>query len=88
MERPRTRYARVGNSYVGYQVMGDGPVDLVYHAGWYSHVEAEWDERPLARFLERLASFSRLIIFDRRGHGVSDPIDQCAPEGYTKFVLH
>jgi class 3 adenylate cyclase/pimeloyl-ACP methyl ester carboxylesterase len=73
---PHTRYAKVGdNAYVGYQVIGDGPIDIVYHAGWYSHIEAQWAERGLARFLERLASFSRLIVFDRRGHGVSDPID-------------
>jgi class 3 adenylate cyclase len=75
IERPRTRYAKVGDDYVGYQVVGDGPVDIVYHAGWYSHLEAQWDVRRIARFLERLASFSRLILFDRRGHGISDPID-------------
>jgi class 3 adenylate cyclase/alpha-beta hydrolase superfamily lysophospholipase len=72
---PRTNYARVGNSFVAYQVLGDGPVDLVYTAGWFAHIEAQWDYPALARFLERLASFSRLICFDRRGHGMSDPID-------------
>jgi len=74
-QRPRTRYAKIGDSYVGYQVVGDGPIDLVYHAGWYSHIEHQWSEGSLARFLGRLASFSRLIVFDRRGHGISDPID-------------
>ena len=73
---PATRYARVGDgSYVAYQVVGDGPIDLVYTSGWFGHVEAQWEYPALARFLERLASFSRLICFDRRGHGLSDPID-------------
>ncbi|MDP9183736.1 MAG: adenylate/guanylate cyclase domain-containing protein [Actinomycetota bacterium] len=71
-----TRYARAGeDSYVAYQVVGDGPIDLVYTSGWLGHVEAQWEYPALARFLERLASFSRLICFDRRGHGLSDPID-------------
>jgi class 3 adenylate cyclase/pimeloyl-ACP methyl ester carboxylesterase len=76
MTKPETRYARVDEgSYVAYQVVGDGPIDLVYTAGWFGHVEAQWDYPAAARFLERLASFSRLIIFDRRGHGLSDSID-------------
>ena len=71
-----TRYARAGeDSYVAYQVVGDGPIDLVYTSGWLGHVEAQWEYPALARFLLRLASFSRLICFDRRGHGLSDPID-------------
>jgi class 3 adenylate cyclase len=71
-----TRYARVADdSYVAYQVLGEGPIDLVYTAGWFGHLEAQWDYPAMARFLERLASFSRLICFDRRGHGMSDPVD-------------
>ncbi|MGH9274958.1 MAG: alpha/beta fold hydrolase, partial [Acidimicrobiales bacterium] len=71
-----TRYARIADdSYVAYQVVGDGPIDLVFTSGWFGHVEAQWDYPALARFLERLGSFSRLICFDRRGHGLSDPID-------------
>ncbi|HUR51323.1 MAG TPA: alpha/beta hydrolase, partial [Mycobacteriales bacterium] len=71
-----TRYARAAeDSYVAYQVVGDGPIDVVYTSGWFGHVEAQWEYPALARFLERLASFSRLICFDRRGHGLSDPID-------------
>jgi class 3 adenylate cyclase len=73
---PDTRYARIAaDSFVAYQVVGDGPIDLVYTSGWFGHVEAQWEYPALARFLERLASFSRLICFDRRGHGLSDPID-------------
>lgn len=76
MKPPETKYARVGeNSYVAYQVIGDGPLDLVYTSGWFGHIEAQWEYPALARFLERLASFSRLICFDRRGHGLSDPVD-------------
>ncbi len=47
----------------------------MYTAGWFGHVDAQWDYPTLARFLERLAGFSRVICFDRRGHGLSDPID-------------
>jgi pimeloyl-ACP methyl ester carboxylesterase/class 3 adenylate cyclase len=72
---PRTRYARVGDAYVAYQVFGQGPTDLVFNLGWYSHVDDQWEFPPLARFLERLGSFSRVICFDRRGHGMSDPAD-------------
>jgi class 3 adenylate cyclase len=73
---PETKYARsADDSYVAYQVVGSGPIDLVYTSGWFGHVEAQWDYPALARFLERLASFSRLICFDRRGHGLSDPVD-------------
>lgn len=74
--RPETQYARVAeDSYVAYQVLGDGPIDLVYTAGWFGHIELQWDYPAMARYLERLASFARLICFDRRGHGMSDPVD-------------
>ena len=74
----RTRYTRSGNVHIAYQVVGDGPFDLVYVPGWVSHVELAWEEPMLAAFLERLASFSRLIVFDKRGTGLSDrvPDDQ------------
>lgn len=72
--RPETRYARSGPVSVAYQVMGDGPVDLVLVPGFVSHVEVAWEEPRLARFLTRLASFSRLIVFDKRGTGMSDPV--------------
>ena len=55
-------------------MIGDGPLDLVYVPGWVSHVELAWEEPTLARFLERLASFSRLILFDKRGTGLSDRV--------------
>jgi pimeloyl-ACP methyl ester carboxylesterase len=75
---PETRYARSGKVNIAYQVTGEGPLDLVYVPGWVSHVELAWEEPTLASFLGRLASFSRLITFDKRGTGLSDrvPDDQ------------
>jgi pimeloyl-ACP methyl ester carboxylesterase/DNA-binding CsgD family transcriptional regulator len=72
--RPETKYAKSGPVSIAYQVLGDGPVDLVLVPGFVSHVEVAWEEPRLARFLTRLASFSRLIVFDKRGTGMSDPI--------------
>jgi pimeloyl-ACP methyl ester carboxylesterase len=69
---PETRYARSGGVNIAYQVVGEGPRDLVYVPGWVSNVELMWEEPALAGFLERLASFSRLILFDKRGTGLSD----------------
>jgi class 3 adenylate cyclase len=69
----RTRYAKSGDVHVAYQVLGDGP-DLVLLPGWISHVEACWELPALAGFLERLASFTRLILIDKRGTGLSDPL--------------
>jgi class 3 adenylate cyclase len=69
---PQTRYAKSGDVRIAYQVVGDGPIDLVFVPGFVSHVELVWEEPHFARFLERLASFSRLILFDRRGLGLSD----------------
>jgi len=69
---PQTRFAKAGDLRIAYQVVGDGPFDLVLVPGFISHVELMWEEPHLARWLERLASFSRLILFDRRGLGLSD----------------
>lgn len=71
---PETRYAKSGDVHIAYQVVGDGPLDLVAVAGWISNVEAMWDEPLVARFHQRLASFSRLILFDKRGTGLSDRV--------------
>ncbi|HUH14296.1 MAG TPA: adenylate/guanylate cyclase domain-containing protein [Gaiellaceae bacterium] len=73
---PQTRYARSGSLSVAYQVVGDGPLDLLFAPGWVSHVEESWEEPLLARFLHRLASFSRLIVFDKRGTGMSDRVPE------------
>jgi class 3 adenylate cyclase len=71
---PETRYARSGDVNIAYQVVGEGPFDLVYVPGWISNVELMWEEPNHARLLRRLASFSRLILFDKRGTGMSDPV--------------
>ncbi len=78
MEAPRTRYAKSGDVNIAYQVVGEGPLDLVYVPGWISNVELMWEEPAHARLLRRLASFSRLILFDKRGTGLSDsvPLDR------------
>ena len=71
---PKTRYAKSGDVNIAYQVVGDGPLDLVLSVGWVTHLDLAWDIPPLARFYERLAVFSRLILFDKRGTGLSDPV--------------
>ncbi len=72
---PQTRYAKSGDVNIAYQVLGSGPVDLVFVMGWVSNIDEFWTEPSWARFLERLASFSRLIVFDKRGTGLSDRVD-------------
>jgi pimeloyl-ACP methyl ester carboxylesterase/DNA-binding winged helix-turn-helix (wHTH) protein/class 3 adenylate cyclase len=71
---PETRYARSGDVNIAYQVVGDAPLDLVFVMGWVSHLEYFWEEPSFARFLTRLTSFSRLILFDKRGTGLSDRV--------------
>jgi pimeloyl-ACP methyl ester carboxylesterase len=71
---PHTRYAKSGEVNIAYQVLGQGPLDLVYIPGWVSNIEIFWEEPALARFLTRLASFCRLILFDKRGTGLSDRV--------------
>jgi len=71
---PETRYAKSGDVNIAYQVVGEGPFDLVYVAGWLSNIELIWEHPKAKRFLDRLASFSRLILFDKRGTGMSDRV--------------
>lgn len=71
---PETRYARAGDVHIAYQLLGEGPVDVVLADQWFSNMDGQWDVPPLAQFRQRLASFSRLIMFDRRGMGLSDPV--------------
>jgi pimeloyl-ACP methyl ester carboxylesterase len=72
--QPETRYARHGDVNIAYQVVGEGPRDLVVVPGWISNIDVFWEEPRVARFFERLASFSRLILFDKRGTGLSDRV--------------
>ncbi len=71
---PPIRYAVSGNVNIAYQVVGNGPIDLVFVMGWVSHLEYFWKEPRFARFLTRLSSMARLILFDKRGTGRSDPV--------------
>ena len=76
MSVPETHYARSGDVNIAYQVIGSGPRDLVFIMGWVSHLEYFWAEPSFARFLLRLASFSRLILIDKRGTGLSDRVTE------------
>jgi class 3 adenylate cyclase len=77
MAMPETRYALTADGVsIAYAVIGDGPRDLVAVPGWVSHLEAAWEEPTLAHFYERLATFSRLILFDKRGTGLSDRVPE------------
>ena len=71
---PQTRYAKSGGVSIAYQVIGNGPIDLVLVPGWVSNLDVFWEEPRLERLLTRLASFSRLILFDKRGTGLSDRV--------------
>src|SRR5258705_6122700 len=73
---PDIKYAKSGDVSIAYQVVGDGPIDLIYVMGWVSNIEIFWEEPSMAHFLNHLASFSRLILFDKRGTGLSDKVAQ------------
>ncbi|MDA0160895.1 alpha/beta fold hydrolase [Solirubrobacter ginsenosidimutans] len=73
---PETRYVKSGDAHIAYQVVGDGPVDLIIVRGYISHVEVAWESPALASFYRRLASFCRLILFDKRGTGLSDRVPE------------
>ena len=74
MEAPVTRYTKSGDVNIAYQVIGNGPIDLVFVMGWVSNIEEFWKEPGFARFLNRLAAFARLVVFDKRGTGLSDRV--------------
>src|SRR5262249_168036 len=69
---PQIRYARCGKLSIAYQIIGDGPMDLVMVPGWISNIEVFWEDAHVARFFERLATLTRLILLDKRGTGLSD----------------
>ena len=72
--QPDTQYARSGDLHIAYQIVGEGDPDLLFCHGWLSNLELMWEEPSFARFLQRLSSFSRLILFDKRGTGLSDRV--------------
>jgi pimeloyl-ACP methyl ester carboxylesterase len=71
---PEARYTKNGDTSIAYQVIGEGPLDLVLVHGWVQSFDAGWEIEPIKRFYLRLASFSRLILFDKRGIGLSDRV--------------
>lgn len=77
--RPDTHYAASGDLSIAYQVFGEGAEDLVLIPGWISNIDLFWDEPVVARFLTELGSFCRVILFDKRGTGLSDRVDGAAP---------
>jgi class 3 adenylate cyclase len=76
MRTPSTKYAKSGDTAIAYQVIGDGPIDLVLILGFVTHVELQWESAAFARFFDRVSSFTRLILFDKRGTGLSDPVSE------------
>ena len=71
---PETRYIRSEDGYVAYQVFGEGSHDLLFIGNWASNVEVMWEHPSMARYLNRLSDFARVICFDKRGAGLSDPV--------------
>lgn len=76
---PETRYARRGDDYIAYQTVGNGPPDIVFMSAWFSHVDGRWEEPRFAAMLSRIATMGRLIVFDKRGSGASDPLAAAEP---------
>ena len=74
VEAPETRYARSGELQIAYQVVGVGPPDVVFVPAYVSNIEMYWELPTIARFFQRVSSFSRLILFERRGSGMSDGV--------------
>jgi len=74
-----TRFARLGDDHIAFQIIGQGPIDLLFMSAWFSHVDGRWEEPRFAAMLRRFASFSRLIVFDKRGSGASDKLRSAEP---------
>jgi pimeloyl-ACP methyl ester carboxylesterase len=79
METPRTRYALSGDAHIAYQVFGEGDLNLVFIPGFVSNIEHYWEMPRVPELLERMASFARVVIFDKRGTGLSDPVAEPPP---------
>src|SRR5258706_926951 len=74
VKAPQTRYAKADGLHIAYQSFGDGPIDVVVVPNWITHCDGQWEIPQVARSLERLASFARVIVYDQRGTGMSDPV--------------
>jgi class 3 adenylate cyclase/alpha-beta hydrolase superfamily lysophospholipase len=86
MEMPETRYAAVGDADVAYQIAGSGPIDLLAVGGFGSHIELAWQSPPFVEYMRRLASIGRVILFDRRGTGLSDPVPRHAMPTWEEWA--
>lgn len=84
MQVPRTKYAQSGKVNIAYQILGEGPIDLILVAGWVSNVEEMWNQPEMAAWLNQLSQFCRLIIFDKRGTGLSDRVETGRLPGITQ----
>ena len=76
MAEPQTRYAKSGDVHIAYQVLGQGPIDIVFVQGFLSNLEVQWEDPGMAHLLTRLAGVGRLILFDKRGSGLSDRVTE------------
>jgi class 3 adenylate cyclase len=76
---PDTSYARLGDDHIAFQTLGSGPRDIVFMSAWFSHVDGRWEEPRFAAMLRRLSGLGRLIVFDKRGSGASDPLPRSEP---------
>ena len=74
--KPTTNYTKSGALNIAYQVIDKGPIDLVFVPGWVSNIDLMWEDPRLSDFLIRLSSFARLILFDKRGTGLSDRVSE------------
>jgi pimeloyl-ACP methyl ester carboxylesterase len=83
---PRTRYVSTDGGHVAYQVFGDGPMTVLFITNWMTNLDVMWDEPALGAYLRRLASFSRVVCFDKRGTGVSDPVSLEEPPTLEKWM--
>lgn len=86
MEPPQTRYAQGTTGQIAYQTLGAGPIDLVFIGGQLTQIDLIWDLPEMERFLRRLGNFCRVILFDRRGAGISDPLPADAPAGVEPWA--
>jgi len=83
---PDTRYAETRGGYIGYQVLGRGARDLLFITNWVSNVDVMWEEPALARYFDRLGSFARVVVFDKRGSGISDPVPLDQPTSLDAWM--
>lgn len=86
MDTPETKYVAVGDADVAYQVVGDAGPDLLYCYGLGAHLDMAWEEPRAEAFLHRLAAFTRLIVFDRRGTGASDGVPRNASPTWEEWT--